>query len=395
MLCIAWGLTSLVLVSSVSDGFRKGQRSSLARFGDGIVSVWGGQTEMQAGGRRSGREIRFSERDVQVIKEQCSAVQAVAGQISSPNVLVAGEARSARFNVLGITPDYLDIRRLPVGAGRQIRWRDEHNSSRVCVLGWLVQDQLFDQQEGIIGKEIIINGYPYSVIGLRSRNDQAGSQDGIDDDKIMVPLSSLRRDFPPLEQTYEIGALTTIVYRPTSLDLWQEAQHQVRRTLSRIHNFDPSDSGALRFWDTEENARTTESIIGSIEHFLSAVAFITLALGGVNVMNIMMICVAERTREIGVRKAVGATQRRILLEFMLEGSFLALIGGLVGFVLVLILAPLVNAVQMSILFAGVTLELRSAVFAAVVLGAVAVLSAFPPAFRAARLTPVEALRKEY
>jgi putative ABC transport system permease protein len=393
ILCISWGVASMVLVSSICGGFREGQRQRIAQFGEGMVTVWGGRTEMQAGGRRAGRDIILTTDDAEAIRQQCTSVSAVAGQLTTPRVEVSGPAGSARFDVLGVDPEYLAIRSLPVSRGRQIRWLDVERRGRVCVLGWTAQDRLFDDPEQALDAEITLNGVRYRVVGVRGRLGDSDARDGIDDDKLLVPLTSLRRDAPPNTTAKLTGLLSSLVYRPVHLESSGEAQLQVQRTLARRHGFRTEDAGALRFWDTQQSARTFNSIVNSIEVFLLVVAAITLSLGGVSVMNIMMISVTERTREIGLKKAVGATRRRVLLEVLVEGIALTLIGGPVGIFIVVALAPLVNAVPMSSLFAGLTLEARSGIMATAALGTVGLLSALPPAWRASRLTPVEALRE--
>jgi putative ABC transport system permease protein len=178
------------------------------------------------------------------------------------------------------------------------------------------------------------------------------------------------------------------------VDRWEEAQAQVRAALGRTHRFDKDDKGALNLFDSIESAQMFDSIFTAGEIFLGVVALVTLSLGGVGVMNTMMMAVAERTHEIGLKKAMGATSRRILFDFFLEGLFLALLSGVAGLVLVLGLTSVVNMLPMPLMFSGLPVHWKVLAFATFALGLVAVGSALPPARQAAAMTPVEALRYE-
>jgi putative ABC transport system permease protein len=190
------------------------------------------------------------------------------------------------------------------------------------------------------------------------------------------------------------GGVQVIIYRPRSIDQWEAAQLQVRQVLGRIHDFVPEDEAALPMWDTIETAALFDDIFSSLGLFLGSVAFITLSLGGIGVMNTMMTSVMERTAEIGLKKAMGATRQRILVEFLLEGLLLAMISGGIGMIIVCALAAIVNSLPMPDFFFGLPLEPGLALRVTFLLSAVAILSALPPAWRAARLTPVEALNFE-
>jgi putative ABC transport system permease protein len=293
-----------------------------------------------------------------------------------------------------VTPEYLSLRTLPVDRGRNVSAEDVAEARRVCVLGSSVKKQLFEERPNFLGQQITLNGHPYRVIGVMPEKNQNSSYDGWDNEKILVPVSSLRRDSPPYVEAVTEGRVDAILYRPASVAEWQAARGQARRVLGSLHAFAPEDKGALGVWDTVEGAELFDKVFDATEIFLAVVALVTLTLGGVGVMNTMMTAVAERTHEIGLRKAVGATERRILLDFFLEGLLLAVLSGLTGSVVVWGLASAVNALPMPDMFSGLPINLRTALTAIAALGTVAVVSALPPAWRASKLTPVEALRFE-
>jgi putative ABC transport system permease protein len=394
MFGIGWGVCALALISASGEGFRQGQRKNWAQLGDRIVMVFPGRTEMQAGGQRAGRYTRYYESDVEAIREQCPSVAVVAGELKNYSVPVASETNSGRFLVVGVDPDYLSIRNMPVSVGRHIGWSDVQESSRACILGDSVKNQIFDEGDEVLGATVKINGYPYTVVGLMGEKDQNSSYDGWDNDKVLIPSSSLRRDCPPSRGIAVEGRVSMIVYQPVSVDEWEFAQQQVRRTLARIHDFDARDEAATPMWDTIETSAMFDDIFQSLGWFLGAVAFVTLSLGGMGVMNTMMTSIAERTPEIGLKKAMGATKNRILAEFFLEGVVLAGVAGGLGLILVLILAGAVNSLPMPAFYSGLPIDSTLILKICGALGGVAILSALPPAWNAARLTPVEALRYE-
>jgi putative ABC transport system permease protein len=393
MFGIAWGIASLVLMSALCDGFRQGQRKNMAQLGDNLVMIWNGRTEKQAGGQRAGRRMYWETVDIQAIREQCPSVGVVEGEIKR-NVIAASEYNSGRFLVDGVTPAYLQLRNFPLGSGRQVSGDDQAGERRVCVLGDSVRKQLFESRAGVLGRRVTVNGYPYTVIGLLSEKSQNSSYDGWDNDKILIPQSSLMRDCPPTSPDYRPGRLSPIVFRPASVKDWDKAVRDVRGVLSRRHDFDPADEGATPMWNMIKNAEVFDKAFDGTEVFLAAVAIITLTLGGVGVMNTMMTAVAERTNEIGLRMALGATKRRVLTDFLLEGLLLAFASGALGMGVVSLLAAGVNSLPMPEMFSGLPISYRNAGYAMLALGTVAVISALPPALRACQLTPVEALREE-
>lgn len=391
---IAWGIASLVLLSSLSDGFRKGQRQNMAQIGDNLVFVWGGITEKQAGGQRAGRRIQFNERDVQMIREQCPLVEVAAAEIKTGNIPARSAHNSGRFLTVGVSPEYLKLRNLPTAHGRPVSEADVRETRRVAVLGESVRKQLFEHNPRPLGERIWLNDYPYEVIGLMSEKQQNSSYDGWDNDKILIPATTLKRDMPPSREVYAEGRVWGILYRPISVAEWEGAQRQVRSALGRVHGFDPTDEGAVRIWDTIKGAQMFDAIFNAGEIFLAAVALITLSLGGVGVMNTMMMAVAERTNEIGLKKALGATSRRILADFFLEGAFLAVMAGAAGLAVVWVLTSIVNSLPLPVMFGGLPVRWEILLLATTALGLTAILSALPPARAAAAMTPVEALRHE-
>jgi len=391
---IAWGIASLVLMSSLSDGFRQGQRKNMSQIGDNIVFVYGGITEEQAGGQRAGRRIRLHAKDLDVVRANCPSVAVASAEIKTYDVTARSASNSGRFLTLGVNPDYLKLRNLPVERGRTVSEADQREGRRVAVLGASVRKQLFLRNPSPLGERIYLQNLPYEVIGLMGEKEQNSSYDGWDNDKILIPTSALLRDMPPNRAVYAEDRIDGFLYRPADIGRWEEAQAEVRAALGRIHGFLPQDKGALRVFDSIESAQMFDSIFNAGEIFLAVVSLVTLSLGGVGVMNTMMMAVSERTNEIGLKKALGATSGRILADFFLEGLLLAVLSGAGGLILVWMLASAVNSLPMPAMFSGLPIHWNVLAMATGALGLVAVLSALPPAKRAAAMTPVEALRHE-
>ncbi len=394
MFGIAWGVTSLAIMTAMGDGFRRGQRNFWKQIGTNVVIVFGGRTQLHADGQTAGRRIVLYERDVEAIRSQCPSVRSVTFEVKRYGTPVESDFNSGRFQTLGITPEYLGMRTFLLGSGRHLNGADVAEARRVCVLGASVRKQLFGDRTGVLGREVRINGYPYQVVGLISEKRQSSSYDGWDNDKILLPAPSMRRDCPGDCATASEGVVNAIVYQPASSLDWQTPQREVRRVLGRLHNFSPEDEMALHTIDYVRLAQVFDKTFITAEKFLAFVAFITLVLGGVGVMNTMMMAVSERTNEIGLRKALGATRRRVLRDFLLEGAFLACLSGAAGILLVSTLAAIVNSLRLEGFFSGLPIQARTMAIGAAALGTVAMLSALPPAWRAARLDPVEALRHE-
>jgi ABC-type antimicrobial peptide transport system permease subunit len=223
--------------------------------------------------------------------------------------------------------------------------------------------------------------------------DQNSSYDGFDTRKIFIPLNSMRRDFPNKPPAVE-HTVDRLLVTPWSLETHSDCVRQVRRSLGRLHNFDPRDKEAAHIWDTVKNAQANRLIIVGMEIFMGAVGVATLFLGGLSVMNVMLVSVRERTREIGVRKALGATRESILRQFFIETIFVVFLSGGTGLFIAYGFCALVNLLPMPPFFAGLLASWKLGALSMTLLAVIAVLSALYPANRAASVDPIEALRFE-
>jgi len=392
MFGVSWGIASIIFMVAVGDGFKLGYRRMLATMGTDVVILWGGRTAQQAGDQRTGRDVRLNYGDVQAIRQECYLVEHVSPELAR-QLKVTSPHNSGLFSTHGVAPIYQQIRSLYLDQGRLINENDFREERRVCVLGEQVKTQLFADRPAA-GAQVRILDVPFTVIGLLKKKDQNNSYNGLDGDKVVIPYSTMARYFPDPRPFVGNDRLDNIIFCPVSADDHEAALRQVKTVLGRRHRFAPEDRGALWVWDTVEQARMVSGIYESMQIFLGFVAMITLGLGGIGVMNIMLVSVAQRTREIGIKQAVGATPARILVEFFLESVFLTFVSGAAGVAFAGVASAVVSRLPLPTLFAGLPITQTTALIAFTTLVVVGILAALYPAWRAARLTPVEALRYE-
>ncbi|MCU1261397.1 MAG: efflux pump, inner rane subunit [Bryobacterales bacterium] len=389
---IAWGIASIVLIVAMGEGFKEGQRNNMKSLGENIVILFGGRTAKQAGGQRAGRRIRLTHQDVTDIRTECYFVRHVTGELEN-NARVVSSFNSGSFDSNGVESNYTLMRNIPIGSGHFFTDADQAEGRRVCVIGLKVKKQLFGTRNDVAGRQIAINSLPFQIIAVMADKNQDSSYNGMDEEKIYMPYSTMVRDLPPKEN-YTPGNLSEIIFTPKTTADSAPALKQVRRVIGRNHRFDPQDTGALGVWDTIENAQQVDAIFESMTMFLSIIALVTLTLGGVGVMNIMLVTVSERTREIGLRKALGATRARILVDFMVEGAILAFVSGMAGWAVAFGLSSLLKLAPMPEAFPGLPVSMTTTALTFGALTVIAIASSLFPAWRAAALTPVEALRYE-
>jgi putative ABC transport system permease protein len=391
MFGIAWGIISITLMVAAGDGFREGQKRVAENFGKDLIIVWAGRTSMQAGGLRAGRALQWEAGDYQILQREATACRWILPELGN-SLPVHSNYNSGMLLVTGSLPAFAEIRTIPVAEGRFYNWADVAEGRRVAFLGSDAKKQLFGGRAAL-GETVYLNGLPYTVIGVMQHKEQDSSYDGRDINKIFVPFTAALRDFPnkpPLKPT----SVDRLLVTPRSLESHEACKWQVRRTLARLHNFDPRDEEAAGMWDTVENAKAFRQMTDGMKYFLGAIGLISLLLGGIGVMNVMLVAVRERTREIGVRKAVGATSREILRLFFLETLVVVFLSGGAGMAIAFGICALVNRFPMPQYFAGLLVSWQTALVAFALLGIVAVLSALYPARQAASVDPIEALRFE-
>jgi putative ABC transport system permease protein len=392
MFGIAWGIVSIVLMMGAGEGLRVGQAKVAATLGKDVMIVFHGRTSLQAGGTRAGRTVHWEDPDVPVVQAESPDCEYMIPELEQDDVQIHSNYNNAAFLVTGSWPHFAYIRSLDVGQGRFYNWDDQRESRRVAFLGSDAAKQLFPGRNPV-GENLYLNDFPYTVIGVMATKKQDSSYDGWDVNKIFVPFSAMRRDFPDKPPGTPI-TFDQLLVTPKSVEQHEACKHEVRAALGRMHHFDPNDKEACPVWDTVQEAQAFRTMTDGMKYFLGAVGIVTLFLGGLGVMNVMMVAVRERTREIGVRKAIGAPAQTILKQFFFEALLIASISGGLGMGVAYGICFLVNLLPMPDFFAGLLPTWTSGILACGLLGSIAVLAALYPARKAASVDPIEALRFE-
>jgi len=393
MFGIVWGIASVILLVGLGRGFSVDSKKRMQTLGKDLVIVWGGRTSSQVGGLAAGREVSLTIEDARLVRDECYQVKIVSPELrrSVPEV---SQFNSANRGVVGMWPSYQQFRSLLLSEGRLLTDEDEREARRVVILGDAARQQLFSGQPAV-GAALSIKGVPYSVIGVLQKKKQNSNYSGPDNDYLYAPYSAVARDFPPPQKPGIVrGYLDNIVFEVADPKEHEEAVLQVRRTLGRIHHFDPKDKDALFIWDTMEGAKLVENIFNVVTIFFACVAIITLCLGGIGVMNIMLVSVTERTREIGVRKAIGATRRDILRQFFAESAILTMVSGVLGLTFGVGACVAMTVIPLPDFVPHPIVSPISIIASVLTLSIITLTAGMYPAQRAAEMAPVDSLRYE-
>ena len=394
MLGIVWGLASVVLLLAYGQGLGGSVLRAFITVGNDIIVVWPGQTSMQAGGQRAGKPVHYEYEDVAAIRDEVPLVRAVSAE-SDTNFPFKLGTRVVSLQTRGIEMPYGLMRKLEIEDGRYFNETDFTDRHQVALLGYNAAKKVF-QGAPAIGEHVEIGGMDFEIIGTLRQKVQDSSYNSPDNEDGFIPFEFFR-DLKNQRNP------DMIVFQPAASELNHKALAAVREVIARRHHFDPKDEKATPVWNTIEDHAMISAFSLGLQAVLGLIGAVTLAVGGIGVMNIMLVSVTERTREIGLRKAIGARPRHILLQFLLEALVLTFVGGLIGMALAVVLTwiippmPLYSALYKTqnhegdiFLHASASVMLIS--FA--ILTCVGVFSGFFPALKAARMSPIEALRQE-
>jgi putative ABC transport system permease protein len=394
MLGIAWGLASAVILLAYGQGLSHSILKAFLGMGNNIVLMWQGQTSMQAGGQRAGKKIKFELEDVEAIREEVPIIRGVSGELDRRLPFKVG-TRVVTFNVRAIDLPYAQMRSLDVEQGRYFNETDFAEHRRVVILGSKANRRVFEGMPSV-GQSVEIGGQQFEVIGVLRNKIQTGSYSGPDNENGFVP-------FPLFRDLQDLRDPDFIVFQPTAPELGDKALAAVRAVLARRHHFDPRDEKATPVWNAVEDQLALGRFSFGLEVLLGVIGAITLAVGGIGVMNIMLASVTERTREIGLCKALGARRLHVMMQFLLEALVLTFTGGLAGIAVAFVLTwvippmPLYSKNFQTAHHEGDIILHASFMAMAIsfaILAVVGVTSGFFPALKASRLDPVEALRHE-
>jgi len=393
MFGIAWGVASLLLLIGLGEGFRSGQRRGLSQLGTDVIMAWGGTIPALPNQHNGMRPYKLTYGDVEAVRANTTHIRGVTAFINRGDLKQVSEFSSNGGSVFGVELNYPEIRNLPIAQGRFLNADDLRQRRRVVVLGMKNNKLLFPGRPAL-GAFITINGARFQVIGIADKIGR-GNNNG-DNQRLYIPLTTMLELFPITGENVPEDAISSIQYQPLTPDLNETAKAEFHRVIAERHDFDVNQKDAFEEWDTIKSQRTVGLIFTAMDVFLGGVGIVTLALGAVGIINIMLVTVSERTREIGLRKALGATNRSILMQFFLEGLLLTGLSGVIGIVgagtLMFVLGKAIGNNQMG--FDPPRLVPWSAAMAMGTLTLCGIVAGLYPASKAAALEPVEALRKE-
>lgn len=392
VLAIAWGTLSIVMLLSFGEGMKHAFSRGTRGMGEGIAVLWPGATTRPWAGLPSGRNIRLRQEDVELLRERVPEIAAISAEYArwGSNFSVGTTTVNARLR--GVAPEFGPMRNLiPQPGGRFIDELDMRAKRRVVFLGDELAGKLFGRQD-VVGESVMINQSSFLVIGVMQDKIMMGMYSGPDDGQATIPATTF-------ESMFAGSRPQNIVYQPVSLELGDRAKSAVYQVLGTKYRFDPSDERAVSMWDTRENQRLTDNLAFGIQIFLGVIGALTLFVGGMGVANIMYAVVKERTREIGVKMALGAKVRQVMAPFVMEALLMTLLGGFFGTLVSLGIIAGIGALPLegeeALQFLGrPTFSPAIAGATSLVLGAIGLLAGWFPARHAALIHPAESLRYE-
>jgi len=391
MFGIAWGVGSLLLLVGLGEGFRSGNRRELNEIGENIMFVFPGRVPPSEGSHNGQRPYFLTYKDWQDIHDETRYVLRSAPILNRGDIKAVSDYNNTNGQVFGVMPEYGHIRFLPIKIGRWINDGDLADKRQVCILGLEMSKNMFPGRPAL-GNTILLNGVRFQVVGLL---DSVGRDEGnMTNTRVYIPFTTMEQFFPLKGDNLPENAVSFINYQPKERDQHEKARDEVRNIIARNHNFDPKQVDAFEDWDTIKSQEMVGKIFDAMNKFLGSVGLVTLGLGAIGIINIMLVSVSERTKEIGLRKALGATNRSIMGQFFLEGAFLTLLSGGIGIVCAGGFMTALAMLPSPPGFDTPRLVPWSAALCVFALSIAGVIAGLYPASKAAALQPVEALRKE-
>ncbi len=382
---ITWGTISVVLLLAFGVGMERQMDKNMHGLGEGIMIIWPGRTSMAYEGLSKGRPLRFRENDAFLVGQEIPQVKHSSPEYTGWGVKLKYGKNAYSCVMKGVFPSYSEIRNvIAQRGGRFINETDIAQKRRVIFIGFSVKEELFKDEEAV-GKYVHVNSVPFQVIGVLIEKTQNSSYNSRDEYAAFIPATT----FAPFFGHKYISNFVVQAYDPYKNELIQK---QILQVLGKKYRFNPEDTEALAIWDTMEGEKITNSIMIGFNIFLGIVGAFTLIVGSIGVSNIMNVVVEERTREIGLKMALGAKKRFVLAQFLFETLLITLVGGAFGIFFSYTLITVFPSTSIEEFIGRPTFSFAVGLVTAALLGIIGLLSGWGPARRASNLHPVEALR---
>ena len=391
MFGIAWGVGSLLLLVGLGEGFRSGNRKQFDELGENVMFIWSGRAPAVGGSFTGMRQYYVTYKDYLDVSTEAPDVKAVVPVISRGDIRAVSDYFTSSGQLMGVPAQFSELRYMPMSEGRWLNDFDDNQKRAVIVLGDEARRLLFPGHPSV-GSTILLNGIRFEVIGTLKRIGH-GDNNTVNL-RIFIPFNTMRQYFPPQNVGSVQDAISFMNYQPRTRDVHEAAKIEVHKIVARNHGFDYTIPEAFDEWDTIKTVDQVGKIFDAMNLFLGSVGLVTLALGAIGIINIMLVAVADRTREIGLRKALGATNRSIMFQFFIEGAFLTLLSGGLGMGGAAALMAALSTLPQPPGFDTPKLVPTTAALAIGSLAFAGVVAGLYPARKAATLQPVDALRKE-
>jgi len=382
---IVWGTVSVALLLAFGEGFRAHVTKEMKGIGENIVICWPSRTSMPYEGMPKGRPIRVTEDAVEQLAVEVPEIRAVSAEFGSGGLRFRAGRNVVVPRLTGASPAYAEMRNIiPDEESRFVNGLDMERRRRCVFLGNELKEDLFGALNAI-GQYVFVNNVPFLVVGIMQPKDQDSAYNGRDKDRAVIASSAFRalygREYPE-----------NFIFQVRNASVVERAKAKVIAALARRYGFDPSDEEAILMWDVTEIFGFLDTFFLAFNLFLGIVGALTLVVGGIGVSNIMHVVVEERTKEVGIKMALGARRRYVIGQFLFETLFITFLGGAIGFAISAGLVALVPALGITEEVGNPELSLRTAALTAGILGLIGFLAGYFPARTAANLNPVEALR---
>lgn len=407
---IFWGTCSIVLLFAFGQGLRESQIESQKGLGENIGIFWPGITSKDYKGLPRGRNINFTEEDIRMIKSKAQTIELISPEFSKWNVSLKVGRTNMIQNVIGVWPEFGIMRNLiPIAGSRFVNDQDLDQRRRVVFIGDQLADQLFNSSaltgggsndlpgtevyeaeiqkiaDRAVGQQVLVNGVPFTVIGVMKPKKQDSSYNGRDSRKAYIPATTFNT-------MYSRRHPNNFVVQAKATETIKKSREEILAIMGAKYRFDPTDREALSVWDVSEGIEFMNNFFGAFQMFLVGIGVATLITGGIGVSNIMNVVLEERTKEIGIKMALGARKSYILIQFIVETLMITGIGGLFGFLFAYGIVSVFPALQLEDYIGVPRVDIVGGILVTVLLGVIGLIAGIFPARRAANLQPVQALK---